>query len=197
MWHFQESQTCLDRCLWLSSSADQNAEQTRKCKLHERWWERRGGDGRRLNNGEDEREVGRGGEGMKEALEECRVMGCFLHSCYIPLFFRLQTIATLSPMSEPEVAASAFHRQAAIHSSGSQYATKRQSRGPASPQECISYWFVSRLTHSELAYHPQISFSLPAIYTVPSSLPLCSSWLYLKCGESGEKEELGEAAYSA
>lgn len=52
-------------------------------------------------------------------------------------------------MREPEVVASAFHRQAPIHSSGQlppNRQLRRKSSSPTSPQECISHVFVSRMT---------------------------------------------------
>lgn len=113
--------------------------------------------------------------------EETRVMGFCLHSCSIPLFFRLKTIATLCRderargrcLCLPYAGCDTFLWQLPANRQ-----PKRKSHGPTSHQECISYWFVSRMTHSELAYH--LFFSpFSAIYTVPSSLPPCSSWLYL------------------
>lgn len=143
-------------------------------------------------------------ERMREGLAEkereywrgSQSYGFSLHSCSIPLFFGLQTIATLSEMSEPEVVASAFRRQAAMHSSGSFQPVSNQrgravlQRVPRTYRLLICFQddpFGARIPPPDLSL--SLFFSLPSIYTVPSSLPLCSSWLYLKFGESGEEEE--------
>lgn len=102
--------------------------------------------------------------------EETRVMGFFLHSCSIPLFFRLKTIATLSAMSEPEVVASAFHRQAAIHSSGSSQPIGNQ-RGRAA---------VQRVPRNVSAIDLFPGWPIPSSQSTPKSL-FYSPPHYLHC----------------
>lgn len=105
--------------------------------------------------------------------EETRVMGFCLHSCSIPLFFRLKTIATLCRderargrcLCLPYAGCNTFLRQLPANRQ-----PKRKSHSPTSHQECISYWFVSRMTHSELAYH--LFFSLSLLFTLFPPLSL-------------------------
>ncbi|MEQ2240489.1 hypothetical protein ILYODFUR_015523 [Ilyodon furcidens] len=85
----------------------------------------------------------------QEGTEEKKVMSFFLHSCSIPLFFQLIQLPLCATARELEVIASAFHRQAPVHSSEQLPANRqprRKSSSPASPQECISRWFASRTT---------------------------------------------------
>lgn len=83
-------------------------------------------------------------------------------------------------MSEREVDASAFHRQAAIHSSGSSQPIGSQ-RGRARVQPATKNVSAIDLFPGWpiLSSHTTSFFPFPAIYTVPSSLPPYSSWLYL------------------
>lgn len=67
---------------------------------------------------------------------------------------------------ELEVIASAFHRQEPVHSLellSANRQPRRKSSNPTSPQECISHWFVSRITPPELAL-PNISPVFPLLF---------------------------------
>lgn len=93
---------------------------------------------------EGERETGRSTrEGKKE------LWASFYIPTPSPFSSNSKQLPLCAAMREPEVVASAFHRQAPIHSSGQlppNRKPRRKSSSPTSPQECISHVFVSRMT---------------------------------------------------
>lgn len=96
-------------------------------------------------------------------------MGFFLHFCSVPLFLKLKTIATLCCYEGARDCCLllSIGRLWYIPLAANKQPW-RKSSSSASPQECISHWFVSRMTPPELTF-PKISF-FPPPFTLSLSL---------------------------
>lgn len=124
----------------------------------------RGREGRRLHNNGAEKEMDEEWGGDKKETrwskeEKKELWAPFYIPAPSPFSSNSKQLPLCAAVRELEVIASAFQRQAPVHSSG-QFPANRQPRrkscSPTRPQECISHWFVSRMTPPELTL-PNIS----------------------------------------
>lgn len=103
----------------------------------------------------------------QESTEEKRVMD-FLHSCSIPLFFKLKQLPLCAAVRELEVIASSFHRLALVDSSG-QLSTNRQLRRTSFSLTCPKVYqtLICFQDHPSKAHTPPFSLRHLPAFTFP------------------------------